>query len=133
MEKKRTNSELSPEQLIQLGLLAATIEDAMWTKRCFLKTNLRVMDIAKLIGSNDKYVSQAINEVLHCGFNEYVNRLRIAFATTQLKEHPDMTLTEIAHNSGYSSLNTFYRNRKLYGRDALVSAKRSRKKTRTKS
>lgn len=90
------------------------IIEAIETERMFLQQDLKINDIAKLLHTNRDYIYQAINIRMGMSFSEYINRLRVDFATQLMKENPKMTSNEIAFRSGFSSPASFYRNFKLY-------------------
>jgi AraC-like DNA-binding protein len=76
----------------------------------FLKKGLTKEDLARAVGSNSRYVSDCINRKAGCSFIDYVNGYRIRYAQHLLYENPDMRLSEISEESGFSSEVTFYRN-----------------------
>ena len=47
-------------------------------------------------------------------FSEYINRMRIEYASMLIAQHPEKSLSEIAEQSGFTSSTSFYRNFKLY-------------------
>ena len=47
-------------------------------------------------------------------FSEYINRLRVNYATQLMKDTPEMSTNEVAFRSGFSSLASFYSNFKTY-------------------
>ena len=67
-------------------------------------------DLTRAVSSNSRYVSDSINAVAGCSFIDYVNNYRIRYAQRLLYEKPDMSLSEISEESGFSSEVTFYRN-----------------------
>ncbi len=92
------------------------IEQLMQEQRLFLKPDLKVSDLAKALGTNEKYVSIAVNGIMDKSFSEYVNSWRISYAQQLLLEEPGLTVTEVARRSGYSTASSYYRNLKLYGK-----------------
>lgn len=46
------------------------------------------------------------------GFFNYVNSLRLNYADTYRKEHPDAKLSEVISESGFGSRTTYYKVRK---------------------
>ena len=78
--------------------------------RLFLKKGLSKDDLARAVHSNSRYISDCINRKAGCSFIEYVNDYRIRYAQQLLYENPDMRLSEISEESGFSSEVTFYRN-----------------------
>lgn len=107
-----SNEELKYKGLIEL---TESISIMMQTKQCFLIPNLRVGDLANMLGTNSRYIQRALNENLGMSFAEYVNRQRVDYARHIMKTYPDLNMTEVSSRSGFSSMSAFYRNMKMYG------------------
>lgn len=90
--------------------LMEQITAQMEKKELFRKNGLTKEDLARAVSSNSRYVSDCINAVAGCSFIDYVNGYRIRYAQRLLYENPDMRLSEISEESGFSSEVTFYRN-----------------------
>ena len=90
--------------------LMKRISEQMEEKHLFLKAGLTKEDVARSVGSNSRYISDCINAIAGCSFIDYVNDYRIRYAQHLLYENPDMRLSEISEESGFSSEVTFYRN-----------------------
>ena len=90
--------------------LMKRISEQMEEKHLFLKAGLTKEDVARSVGSNSRYISDCINAIAGCSFIDYVNGYRIRYAQRLLYENPDMRLSEISEESGFSSEVTFYRN-----------------------
>ncbi len=93
------------------------LEAMMNEQQTFLKNNILLNDVAKLLGTNRTYLLQALNSCAHMTFKEYINRKRIAHAEQLIINNPHMPKTEIATQSGYNSMSAFYRNYALYHQD----------------
>lgn len=106
----QTSEEL--EMLSKMEELARRIEWLMQEERFYLQPNLKVSDLARRLGTNSKYISQAINQVLGEPFADYINNYRIRYAKELHQQHPDLPISEVAHRSGYLSMQSFYRNLK---------------------
>lgn len=78
--------------------------------RIFLNKGLSKDDLARAVHSNSRYISDCINRKAGCSYIDYVNDYRIRYAQQLLYENPDMRLSEISDESGFSSEVTFYRN-----------------------
>ncbi len=96
--------------------LAVEIERLMTEEKMYRQHDLRITDVARQLGTNSKYVSLAFNQVIGRPFADYVNEQRILYARELKQQHPDMVVTEIAHKAGYSSMQSFYRNLKKWGK-----------------
>lgn len=90
--------------------LAKRIEKVIEEKQLFLQPNLKVSDLATQLCTNRVYISQAFNYVLQTSFSDYINKKRIEYATRLITTQPEMPVTDIAYDSGFASLNSFYRN-----------------------
>ena len=65
-------------------------------------------DLAKACGYNKCYISRLFNTTLGCGFNRYVNILRVRHAA-QLIRTTDDSLEEIAYQSGFQNVRNLNR------------------------
>lgn len=67
------------------------------------------------LGVSRSHLSRVFSEQLQCGFNDYLNRLRLIDAE-QMLGSSDLTITEIGFSCGFDSPRTFNRAfRKVYG------------------
>ncbi|MBR2102719.1 MAG: AraC family transcriptional regulator [Prevotella sp.] len=113
VEVPRPAEEPEPDAVpSKIVLVAEEIRVLMERDQLFLKNDLRLNDLAQQLGTNGKYVSMAVNTHFGCSFSEYINNLRIAYARQLMKDNPKMTIVEVAHKSGYTSMASFYRNLK---------------------
>ena len=90
------------------------LETMMNEQQTYLKNDLLLNDVAKLLGTNRTYLLQALSSCAHMTFKEYINRKRIAHAELLIAQNPSTPKTEIATLSGYNSMSSFYRNYGLY-------------------
>ena len=91
------------------------LESMMNEQQTYLKNDLLLNDVAKLLGTNrTTYLLAALNSCAHMTFKEYINRKRIAHAEQLMAQNPLTPKTEIATLSGYNSMSSFYRNYSLY-------------------
>lgn len=64
--------------------------------------------LAEELHFNKYYISRIFTAKLHCGFYEYVNRLRADYAAGQLRD-TDLYITQIWQEAGFESQKTFNR------------------------
>ena len=86
------------------------LEAMMNEQQTYLKNDLLLNDVAKMLGTNRTYLLQALNNCAQMTFKEYINRKRIAHAEQLMAQNPQTPKTEIATLSGYNSMPSFYRN-----------------------
>ena len=76
----------------------------------FKQPDLRVTDIAARLATNRTYISAIIKSLSGENFSNMINGYRVRYAQKLMKDHPDMSVTDIAAESGFSSRSAFYRN-----------------------
>lgn len=74
---------------------------------------LTLSDIAVKFGYNKCYMSRLFNSMLGCGFNKYINTLRVRHAA-QLIRNTDSSLDDISYQSGFQSVRNLNRYFKDY-------------------
>ena len=83
-------------------------------EKLFLYPNLKVSDLAAKLYSNRSYIYHAINVEMGSSFSDYINSLRIDFASRLLEEHPELSINDVIIKSGFTSSSAFYRNFKKF-------------------
>lgn len=86
-------------------------------QKVFLKKDLRISDMARLIGSNRTYISNFINQEMDMSFSDYVNTFRVTYAQQILSDlDSPIPIMEVGDLSGFSNEASFYRNfKKIVG------------------
>lgn len=88
---------------------------------------LTLDDIARQCGYNKCYISRFFNSVLGCGFNRYINTLRVRHAASLMRES-DAGIEEIAARSGFQNIRNFNRYFQLLYQTTPKEYKRSLRK-----
>ena len=81
----------------------------MEEQQLFLRSRLRLSDIAAQLGVNSRYVSNSIKNHRGCPFSQFVNGYRIEYVKQQLLDFPDKKIAAIALESGFDNEISFYR------------------------
>ena len=82
----------------------------MEEEKLYLQPDLNISDLSARTGSNDKYISQAINNYSNGNFNSFLNRYRINHAKKRIIESGGtMSLKIVSAESGFNNHTTFYR------------------------
>ncbi len=97
-----------------ISKLHSRIEQLMEEEELFRRPNIKIADLVSLLNTNRNYIYQAINREMGISFCEYINQKRINYAALLIAQHPEMYLSEVAEQSGFSNNTSFYRNFKLY-------------------
>jgi AraC-like DNA-binding protein len=96
--------------------LGARWQSRTQTEGWWREPDLSLAELAKRLGTNTAYLSQAVNEGLGVNFNEMINGMRAAEASRLIDTDLRATLVQIALDAGFSSKATFNRVfRAVYG------------------
>ena len=87
--------------------MLAAIRTVVEEQQAFQDPHLTLHDVAERCGYNRTYISGLVKNELG-GFFTYVNRLRLAYVDTYLRENPDSTLGEAIEAAGFGSRPTYY-------------------------
>lgn len=89
--------------------LTRQLVDLLEKDKIYLRKGLLMTDLAQELHTNRTYLSARIN--LHYGkpFADVVNGLRVAYAQRLMREHPDMRMTDVASQSGFTNESSFFR------------------------
>lgn len=104
---KYQDSNLKQEQQ---EIIAQKIMAVMEQTTEYCQTDFSLDKLAKLVGSNSKYVSQVINDSFKKNFNAFVNTYRIQTARERLIDvdhYGNLTIKGIAESVGFKSPTTF--------------------------
>ncbi len=103
---KYSGSALTDDHAIKLK---AELKELMKNKRVFTNENLCIDDVAVLLHTNSKYISQVINEYYEQNFYNYINSHRIEEAKSiiRMPGSEKYSLQGIANMVGFSSKSTF--------------------------
>ncbi len=87
------------------------LKDAFEQKQLYLNPKLTINDVARSIGTNRTYLSSYLNNELKTTFYDFINSIRIERKAKQLLKEKNINLTidEIAQQSGFNSVSTFRR------------------------
>ena len=90
-------------------------------KQLYLNPSLTLSDLAKQMNTNRSYISSYINVQLDTTFYDFVNSYRLRHAAQLLTSNHEMTIADVAEQSGFNSLSTFRRSfSKHYGCTPIV-------------
>ncbi|MDD2512132.1 MAG: AraC family transcriptional regulator [Proteiniphilum sp.] len=106
--------------------LHTRMERLMQEEKLYLNPELRLNELAQLLGSNRTYVSRLIHNRQNLNFCDYVNDYRIEHAKKLLAASSDdpLPIDEIALQSGFTNNSTFYR---VFTRKEGITPSRFRK------
>ena len=91
--------------------LYSSLELLMQQEKIYLNPELRLNELASMLGTNRSYVSRLIHNRHNLNFCDYVNDYRIEHAKNLLTSSDGdiLPIEEVALKSGFTSNSTFYR------------------------
>lgn len=90
-----------------LDILFARVKDLMETNRHFLDPKCSLSNTARLVLTNRKYLSDAVNSRSGKNFKTFVNQYRINHARYLMENNPGLNIKQLAFMCGFNSLVTF--------------------------
>ena len=103
IDKMDTKPDTSSDQLMQ------RICELMEDEKPYLSIDLKLTDVAAMLGTNRNVISSCINNQLKCSFSLFINSYRIKHAQELMHSQPDAKITEVWMASGFSSESSFFR------------------------
>lgn len=97
------------EQLSREMKLFVELNRLMHSEKLFTDPALDRRTLAARLGTNEKYLSNAIREGADSAPSAYISDLRLAYSLELLAEQPAMTLDQVAMESGHGSYSSFFR------------------------
>ena len=83
------------------------LEQWFSTEKPYLNPNFQLMDLMKVLPMNRTYLSRFLRDEFGCTFYQFVNKYRIEEAKRLMTEHPELKMTDVAAQCGFSSQSMF--------------------------
>lgn len=90
--------------------LMERISQLMDQEKLYLRSDLKLQDVAVALQTNSSYVSECINSLRSQSFSQFVNTYRVHHAQELLCRQPDIKTSIVATESGFSTEASFFRN-----------------------
>ena len=75
----------------------------------YLNSELKLQEVADLLGTNRTYLSAGIKTATGQSFTQFVNKYRVEYAKELLMQHPEEKMSAIWAESGFSTESSFFR------------------------
>lgn len=109
LRKKSVSVAPAPSPNTRHDGLMPRIHELMNREKLYLKSDLKVSEVATLLGSNSRYVSDCIKQYEGVSFTLFVNRLRIEHAKQLMRDNPDAKIMSVYMEAGFASESSFFR------------------------
>lgn len=109
-EIQKANQE-EIDSVDRLKVIYHSILEVMKTQKPYLDAEFTITDMARLVNSNDNYVSKSVNKIGGKKWNDLLNCFRVQAFLNYLHQDKgfQQPVMEIAIKSGFNSKTTFYR------------------------
>ncbi|MEQ8925369.1 MAG: helix-turn-helix domain-containing protein [Fulvivirga sp.] len=107
LDKKVLSFLKSPKTLPTIEGLKDRVEKLMKSKKPFLNSGLQLQDLADELGYSGREISLVINQDLNKNFYDYINELRVSYASNLIINQPNLLIKEVMYDSGFSNKVTF--------------------------
>jgi len=78
-------------------------------RQLFRNSELKVADVAEVLCTNSRYVTDCIKDRRGMTFTQFVNEYRVSYVQQLLRLHPDMKVFEAYTQAGFTSERSFFR------------------------
>lgn len=108
LSEKYHSSSLRGIDELQLYL---ALEKLLEEEKLYLDPDLSLRQLADQLATNTKYLSQVVNHLASCNFQQYLNTFRIKEVQKKIlnKDYGNLTLFGIALQCGFKNKSTFYK------------------------
>lgn len=91
--------------------IMAHCETLIESEKLYLRTDLNLTQLAKMLDTNRQYLSEAISQSNNEGFVAYINSKRVQYSKNLLKSdaYNNYSMESVAEDSGFNSLSSFNR------------------------
>lgn len=89
--------------------LKLRISQLMERERPYLDSSLKLADLAARLETNRNVVSACINSQWGCSFSQFMATYRVEYAKELIRKHPDMKMTQVWLQSGFTTESSFFR------------------------
>jgi AraC-like DNA-binding protein len=107
--KSVTSETRTKLEAVKLEPIRQKLESLFEKEQLFLNPDLTIWDVAKAVGTNRTYISQAINQCYHQNFSGFVNAYRVRHAKKLQTDHPEMNKSDVAIAAGFNSRDSMNR------------------------
>lgn len=101
------------QEIVENKVSSQTIIRLIEDKELFKQPDIKISDIARLLGTNRTYISEALNKGMGLSFSELINKYRTECAKElilqSIKEGSEINMLVILEQSGFSAESSFYR------------------------
>ena len=107
------NLAISPSDSATNDELIQRICELMESRKLYLNSDLKLNDVAAMLGTNRNQISTCINSKRGYSFSQFVGSYRIEYAKELMRRQKDIKIAEVWMQSGFTNETSFFRTFKL--------------------
>ncbi len=113
-EGKVTESDTVQKEMLlngeEITRCALQLEEVLRTKELYRRQKLTLHSLAAEVGLSPRIVSHVLNQYYKQRFTEYINKYRVEYIISRMKNNTwkELTLEGLAKEAGFSSKSTFF-------------------------
>lgn len=98
------------------------LEEFMISSKPYLKTDLKITDLAESLNTNRNHLSSLINTTYGMNFSQFINRYRLREldALRSDREYISLSNIELIQKAGFGSYHAYYRNKMQLDKQELL-------------
>lgn len=127
-ESKPTPEKAPKPRTIRTGRaeeLAVQMRQMLEKQKLYTDPDLNVDKLTSLLGTNRNYMNEVIQFSGFKSFFDMINHYRVEYAAELLVKEPDLSILQVATNSGFSSQSYMSRTFKLYKKTSPTAYRNS--------
>jgi len=108
----RSNKDIEPVEAVDVQdawKYKALLDDLFEREKIYKDSDLKIWDLAGMMGTNRTYVSRIINKEYGRNFCNHVNYYRVVEVKKLIAEGKNLSNEQLAELSGFGSVNSLYR------------------------
>ena len=110
LDEAPEEADEAPASSEVLNQLMQRLDQLMEEKKLYLQSDLKVSDVAKMLHTTRRNVSECITaRHEYTSFAHFVNGYRVKHAQQLLRQHPDMKTSSVGLESGFANEPSFFR------------------------
>lgn len=109
IKKRRVATSEASEASDAAQTLMERINKLMEEQKLYQNRELKLQDVAAVLGTNRRFISDCINSQAGCTFAQYVNAYRIEHAKRLLRQNTGQKIADVYYESGFANETTFFR------------------------
>lgn len=107
------NLAICPSDSATNDELIQRICELMESRKLYLNSDLKLNDVAAMLGTNRNQISTCINSKRGYSFSQFVGSYRIEYAKELMRRQKDIKIAEVWMQSGFTNETSFFRTFKL--------------------